>query len=58
MTPNFNLIIHLRDDAVTDPYELTAEIYYATPETDRQSVDRQSVTFKAKDHGEKLFKFA
>ena len=58
MTPNFSLIIHLRDDAVTDPYELTAEIYYAKQETDRQNVDKQSVTFNANEHGEKLFSFA
>ncbi len=58
MTPNFSLIIHLRDDAVTDPYNLTAEIYYATLETDRQNVDKQTVSFNTNEHGEKLFSFA
>jgi hypothetical protein len=57
MTPNFSLIIHLRDDVETDPYELTAEIYYATPETDRQDVDRQTIAFKAAISGERVFKF-
>ena len=58
MTPNFSLIIHLRDAEVTDPYSLAAEIYYATPETERQNVDKQTVSFYARENGEKLFNFA
>ena len=58
MTPNFSLIVHLRDGDVTDPYELTAEIYYAKPETERQNVDRQRVTFSVSRPGEQKFKFA
>ena len=58
MTPNFSLIIHLRDGEVTDPYELTAGIYYATPETERVDVDRQTVSFNVSNPGEQIFKFA
>ena len=57
MTPNFSLIIHLRDGDITDPYELTAEIYYATPETARLDVDQQTVTFSASTPGELKFGF-
>lgn len=57
MTPNFSLIIHLRDEALCDPYRLTAEIYYATPETERVNVDRQEVEFEAAKPGEQLFPF-
>ena len=58
MTPNFSLIVHLRDEDIFDPYELTAEIYYATPETVRLEVDRQTVTFNAAIPGEYNFSFA
>ena len=58
MTPNFSLIVHLRDDDVTDPYEITAEIYYVKPETVRQNVDQQTVTFNVSKPGEQTFKFA
>ena len=58
MTPNFSLIIHLRDEVVYDPYELTAEIYYATPETERQNVDRQTMSFSVSTPGKKTQKFA
>ena len=57
MTPNFSLIIHLRDGDITDPYELTAEIYYATSETARLDVDQQTVTFSASTSGELTFGF-
>ncbi len=57
MTPNFSLVIHLRDGAVKDPYTLTAEIYYATPETERVNVDRQTVAFNAAVIGEQIFAF-
>jgi hypothetical protein len=58
MTPNFSLIVHLRDWDIIDPYELTAEIYYATPETVRLDVDQQTVTFSASTSGEHKFGFA
>ena len=57
MTPNFSLIIHLRDEEVTDPYELLAIIYYATPETEPVKVDSQTVSFKAALPGEQIFSF-
>ena len=57
MTPNFSLIVHLRDGEVNDPYELTAEIYYATPETERLDVDKQTVIFNAATAGELIFDF-
>jgi hypothetical protein len=58
MTPNFSLIVHLRDEDISDPYELTAEIYYATPETVRLDVDRQTVIFNATAPSEYKFRFA
>jgi hypothetical protein len=58
MTPNFSLIVHLRDGDTIDPYELTAEIYYATPEAVRLDVDQQTVTFSASTPGEQKFGFA
>ncbi len=57
MTPNFSLVIHLRDGAVTDPYQLSAEIYYAKPETVRLNVDQKTVTFTADSPGERIFAF-
>lgn len=58
MTPNFSLIIHLRDEETVDPYELTAHIYYATPETDRLDVDHHTVSFNAAVSGESIYNFA
>lgn len=55
MTPNFSLIVHLRDSEVNDPYTLTAEIYYATPETERTNVDRKTITFNALALGEHIY---
>ena len=49
MTPNFSLIIHFRDEESNDPYELTAELYYATPETERVNVHHQTIVFKTAD---------
>ena len=57
MTPNFSLIVHLRDNDLNDPYQLSAEIYYATPETQRVNVDRQKVLFDAAIVGEQIFTF-
>lgn len=57
LTTKFSLIIHLRDERVNNPYQLTATVYYATPDTDRQNVDQQTVIFDADVHGEKIFEF-
>lgn len=35
---NFSLTIHLRDKEPTDLYQVTATVYYQTPETDRMDV--------------------
>ncbi len=35
---NFSLTVHLRDKEPTEMYEVTAVVYYATPETDRVDV--------------------
>lgn len=57
LTPNFSLTIHLRDAETTNPYELTAVLYYSWPDRDRIEVDRRSVAFDATVPGERLFKF-
>lgn len=57
LTPNFSLIVHFRDPELRDPYELTAVIYYATPETERVNVDSQTIKFSAAEPGEQIFKF-
>jgi hypothetical protein len=57
MTPNFSLVMHLRDGGQTGPYELTAVVYYTTPETDPQLVDRQTIRFDAAEPGEHIFPF-
>ncbi len=41
---NFTLTLHLRDKEPTDTYELTATLYYASPDSDRLEV--HSVTRK------------
>ncbi|MCA9925044.1 MAG: hypothetical protein KC419_24135 [Anaerolineales bacterium] len=35
---NFSLVMHLRDKAPTELYQIQAVIYYATPETERMNV--------------------
>jgi len=57
LTPNFSLVMHLRDGGGNDPYVLTAVIYYMTPETDRVDVDGQIVSFVTDTPGELLFPF-
>ena len=57
LTPNFSLTIHLRDDEITEPYQLTATVYYATPETERTDVHSETITFLASQPGEQIFKF-
>lgn len=57
LTPNFSLNMHLRDAKPTDPYELTAVVYYQTPETERVNVHTETVSFTADTPGEHIFKF-
>lgn len=57
MTPNFSIVLHLRDEEAIDPYQLRAVVYYTTPETDRADVDSQIVMFSTGEEGEILFKF-
>ena len=58
VTPNFSLVLHLRDDEREDPYQLRAVIYYTTPETDPVKVDDQVVRFETAEPGEQIFSFA
>lgn len=57
LTPNFNLTMHMRDQETTNPYKLTALVYYSWPDKERIEVDRQTITFIIDEPGEKLFKF-
>lgn len=57
LTPNFSLIVHFRDQEMTNPYRLLAVVYYATPDTERVDVDRQEIEFSAAAPGEQIFKF-
>lgn len=54
---SFSLIMHLRDDGISDPYSLSTAIYYVTPETEREHIDRQEVTFNVNTPGEIIFRF-
>jgi hypothetical protein len=58
VTPNFSLVLHLRDDERQDPYRLRTVIYYTTPETDPVKVDDQVVQFETVESGEQIFSFA
>ncbi|MCA9951799.1 MAG: hypothetical protein KDE48_19240 [Anaerolineales bacterium] len=57
LSPNFSLTMHLRDAETINPYQLTAIIYYATPETERVDVDIQTVQFALEQPGEMRFTF-
>ena len=57
VTPNFSLVLHLRDDERRDPYQLRAVIYYTTPETDPVKVDDRVVRFETAESGEQIFSF-
>ena len=58
MTPNFSLTMHLRDEAIANPYVLTAVLYYSWPEDrERIEVERREVSFDVAQPGELLFKF-
>ncbi len=56
-TPNLTLTLHLRDAERSDPYTLTATLYYATPDTERVDVDERAVVFNALEPGETLVTF-
>ena len=49
---NFTLTLHLRDKEPTDQYQLTAALYYATPETDRLDVHKKVAAFDLRMIGE------
>ena len=49
---NFSLTVHLRDKEPTDTYEVTAVVYYATPETERVNVHTLSRTLDRTTPGE------
>ncbi len=38
MDANLSVVMHLRDKEPTDLYEITAVLYYATPDTDRMDI--------------------
>jgi hypothetical protein len=49
---NFSLTMHLRDANPTTHYDVTAIVYYATPDTDRLDVHSLTRTFDATQAGE------
>ncbi|MCA9873142.1 MAG: hypothetical protein KC441_05790 [Anaerolineales bacterium] len=49
---NFSLTMHLRDKEPTSHYEVTATVYYQTPETDRMDVHQVVKQFDATQPGE------
>ncbi len=49
---NFHLTMHLRDEEPSDMYEVTAVLYYATPEKERIDVDTVRRTLDATSPGE------
>ena len=52
---NFSLTMHLRDKMPSQQYELTATIYFQTPETDREDGFSKTVSFDATQSGEQIF---
>ncbi len=58
LTTGFSLVIHLRDRETLNPYELTAVLYYAWPDREREEVERRTVTFDMDEGGERLFRFS
>ena len=58
VTPNFSLVLHLRDEERRDPYRLRTVIYYTTPETEPVKVDDQAVQFETAEPGERIFSFS
>ena len=55
--PNFSLTMHLRDEAVTNPYALTAVLYYSWPDREKIEIERREVSFEMTQPGELIFKF-
>ncbi|WP_420631494.1 hypothetical protein [Candidatus Leptofilum sp.] len=49
---NFSLTVHLRDKEPTEMYEVTAVVYYATPETERVDVHTLTRTLNRTTPGE------
>ena len=52
MDTNFSLTMHLRDKEPADTYEVTATLYYATPETEREDIHTINRTLDATKPGE------
>lgn len=50
---NFSLTMHLRDKEPTDTYEVSATLYYATPESERVDVHTKTASFNISSSGEK-----
>ncbi len=58
LTPNFNLTMHLRDEATENPYSLVAVVYYSWPDRrERMEVERREISFEIIQPGEMIFKF-
>lgn len=57
LTPNFSLTMHLRDQETTNPYSLTALLYYSWPDRDKIEIERRQVSFDVLEPGEMIFKF-
>ena len=41
LTPNFSLTMHLRDPETTNPYTLTAVLYYSWPDREKIEIERR-----------------
>lgn len=52
MEPNFNLTVHLRDDANLDPYKVEAIVYYVSENGKREVSHRIVRTFDSSKPGE------
>lgn len=57
VTPNFSLTMHLRDEAVANPYALTAVLYYSWPDREKIEIERRDISFEVTQPGELIFKF-
>ena len=49
---NFSLTMHLRDPEPEDTYEVSATLYYATPDTERQNIQTITKILDATKPGE------
>ncbi|MGD8584775.1 MAG: hypothetical protein PVH65_00805 [Chloroflexota bacterium] len=52
MEPNFNLTVHLRDDANLDPYTVEAVVYYVSEDGKREASHRVVRTLDSSKPGE------